>query len=54
MPEKKLYTEKALCVIADQPFYHNFKMFLKELYRIQLSNTEKPLEVDIIIINFRE
>ena len=28
------------------PFYSNFKMFLKELYRIQLSNTDKPLEVN--------
>ena len=42
---KKLYIEKALCIIGDQPFYQNFKHFLKELYRIQLSCTDKPLEV---------
>ena len=45
MTEKKLYTEKALCVIGNQPYLNNFKQFLKELYRIQLSSTEKPLEV---------
>ena len=50
IPEKKLYIEKALCVIGDQPFYQNFKEFLKELYRIQLSNTNIPLEVKYVFI----
>jgi hypothetical protein len=48
--DKKLYIEKAICVIGDQPFYQNFKNFLKELYRIQLSNSRCPLEVVIRII----
>lgn len=49
IPDKQLYVEKALCVIGSQPFLGNYKEFLKELYRIQLSNMDKPLEVEMFL-----
>ena len=45
IPDKPLYVEKALCLIGSQPFFQNYKDFLKELYRLQLSINDKPLEV---------
>jgi hypothetical protein len=41
---ERFYVEKALCLIGNYPFFTNFKTFLRELYRIQVSNTEIPLE----------
>jgi hypothetical protein len=45
-PKKNYYVEKAICLIGNYPFFYNYKIFLRELYRIQVSNnTELPLEV---------
>ena len=44
--DEKLYIEKGLCLIGKYPYFNNYKKFLKELYRIQVSpQIERPLEV---------
>ncbi len=46
--EDKQYIEKGLCIIGKYPFFVNYKNFLKELYRIQVSfQIDRPLEVHI-------
>ena len=46
LTEEKLYIEKGLCLIGKYPFFNNYKKFLKELYRIQVSfQIDRPLEV---------
>ena len=48
---KSYFIEKGICILAKYPFYHNSKLFLKELYRIAFgSGTKIPLER--IICNF--
>ena len=43
--EEKYYVEKAICVISEYPFFTNCRIFLRELYRIQVSSkTNIPLE----------
>jgi len=38
--------EKAICIMGNYPFFHNYKIFLRELYRLQISNKINiPLEV---------
>jgi len=49
LPEEKLYIEKGICLIGKYPFFSNYKKFLKELYRIQVSfQIDRPLEVCVI------
>ena len=60
--DKKLYVDKAICLLTYEPFFSNCQIFLRELYRIQVSNgTTIPLEraichfVDsIYILNFEK
>ena len=48
---KPHFIEKGICILSKYPFYHNSKLFLKELYRIAFGNgTKIPLER--IICNF--
>ena len=48
---KSHFIEKGICILSNYPFYHNSKLFLKELYRIAFSSgTKIPLER--IICNF--
>jgi hypothetical protein len=52
---EKLYVEKAICVMGRYPFFHNYKIFLKELFRIHsMKNNIFPLEVNILYIIYYE
>ena len=45
---KIYYYDKAICVISEFPFFENFKLFLSEIYRLQIStNCYIPLEKHI-------
>ena len=42
---KIYYCQKCICVLSRYPFYYNCQLFLKELYRLSVSNCSKiPLE----------
>eukprot|EP00299_Pterocystis_sp_00344_P015263 c7611_g1_i2.p1 GENE.c7611_g1_i2~~c7611_g1_i2.p1 ORF type:complete len:847 (+),score=174.92 c7611_g1_i2:30-2570(+) len=42
--EKKIHEPKCICLLSHHPFYHGFKQFLCELYRISCSEQTTPLE----------
>ncbi|MCQ2816163.1 MAG: hypothetical protein MJ252_02745 [archaeon] len=42
---EKYYVDKAICILSNEPFFYNCQIFLRELYRIQVSQgTTLPLE----------
>lgn len=61
LPSKKYYYEKALCVTSELPLFENMRLFLGEIYRIQVSSTcttflEKHISyfVESIIIDYND
>ena len=43
--QKLYFFPKAICVLSRYPFFHNCKLFLRELYRLQVASKPKiPLE----------
>lgn len=43
--KESFFVEKAICVLSNYPFFYNCRIFLRELYRIQVSSsTNVPLE----------
>lgn len=63
-PLKKLFYEKAICVTSDYPLYENSRIFLGEIYRIQVShnkesgsaNLEKHISyfIESMVINYND
>ena len=45
---------KAICILSHFSFNHAFKEILKQLYRIQISNTGLHLPLERFIVNFMD
>ena len=57
LTKNSVYYNKAICIVSEYPFFENFKEFLIELYRLQVSSNMPNLEkhisyfVESILIN---
>ena len=50
----KIYVEKAICLIGNFPFLNNYKEYLREIYRMQVSNFSMKVSLEKQISHFCE
>ena len=51
-PDKKIYYQKAICVLSKYPFYYNCLLFLKEIYNIIHPQSSGKIPIERAICTF--